>query len=303
MKNEKRLPTRIITRPDFDGIACAVLLRAVFKSNLPILWVEPNDIDRGKVDIKKGDVIANLPYVPSCSLWFDHHKTNKIEYEFTGSFKVAPSAAAVVMEYYGDELSRFSELVFFADKIDSAALTPEEILSPEKYPYIILSMTLSGESEGDFEYFDWLAEKLGQTDIHDIIRNDIVRERIDTFIEQKENLKYFLLENTTHHDGVALIDTRGRPDMPRGNRFFIYSLFPEIHVSVHVRRDRRNDNCDVISVGHSIVNRTCNVHAGNLVAMYGGGGHRGAGSCSFGSEKTETILSEIMNTLVCNNAN
>ncbi len=303
MKNKTNFPTRIITRPDFDGIACAVLLRAVFKSNLPILWVEPNDIERGKIEVKEGDVIANLPYDTSCSIWFDHHKTNKIESEFYGSFKELPSAASVIMEYYSDELSHFSELVFFADKIDSATLTSEEILSPEKYPYIILSMTLTGESKNDFEYFDWLVEKLGQPDIQEIIKSDIVRDRIDVFIKQNEILKSFLLENTTHHDGVALIDTRGKPNMPPGNKFLIYSLFPDAHVSVHVRRDKRNDNCDVISVGHSIINRTCKVHSGNLVAVYSGGGHQGAGSCSFDVEKTEMILSEIMETLVCNNAN
>ena len=296
------MPTRIITRPDFDGIACAVLLRAVSKSNLPILWVEPNDIDRGKIEVKEGDVIANLPYDTSCSLWFDHHKTNKIESEFIGSFKVAPSAASVIMEYYSDELSRFSELVFYADKIDSATLTSEEILSPEKHPYIILSMTLHGDSKNDFEYCNWLVEKLAKQDIQEIITADIVRDRIDAFVKQNDTLKSFIIKNATHHDGVALIDTRGKPDMPRGNKFMIYSLFPDTHVSVHVRRDKRNDNCDVISVGHSIINRTCNVHAGNLVAAYSGGGHQGAGSCSFGVEKTDEILSEIMEILVCNRA-
>ena len=302
MKNKKTIPTRIITRPDFDGIACAVLLRAVFTQDLPILWVEPNDIDRGKVEVRKGDVLANLPYAPSCSIWFDHHKTNKIEGEFTGSFKVAPSAASVIMEYYGGELSGFSELVYFADKIDSATLTSEEIISPEKHPWIILSMTLTGESKHDFDYCNWLVEQLGKIDIQEILKNDIVRDRIAVFVKKNEALKSFLIENTKHHDGVALIDTRGKPDMPRGNKFLIYSLFPDAYVSVHLRRDRRNDNCDVISVGHSIVNRTCNVHSGNLVARYSGGGHQGAGSCSFGMDKTETVLAEIMETLVGNRA-
>ena len=168
--NKIKIPTRIVTRPDFDGIACAVLLRAVFKSPLPILWVEPNDMDRGKIEILEGDIIANLPYNSSCLLWFDHHKTNNIESEFSGSFKVAPSAASVIMEYYSDELSQFSELVYYTDKIDSANLTKDEILSPEKYPYLILSMTLSGESQDDFEYFNWLVEKLAQSDIDEIIK-------------------------------------------------------------------------------------------------------------------------------------
>jgi len=302
MKTTTHLPTRIITRPDFDGVVCAVLLRAVFKSWLPILWVEPNDIERGKIEVKKGDVLANLPYDPSCSIWFDHHETNKIAHEFTGLFKKAPSAASVIMEYYGDKLSRFAELVYFTDKIDSANLTAEEILSPEKHPYIILSMTLAGESGNDFDYFDWLVEKLGHPDIQKLLTTGMVKNRIDDFVKRNEIFKSFLIENTLLRDGIALIDTRSRPDMPRGNRFLVYSLFPGARVSVHVRKDNRNDNGTVISVGHSILNRTCNVHVGNLVAQYGGGGHRGAGSCSFAADKTETVLSEIMATLAANNA-
>jgi oligoribonuclease NrnB/cAMP/cGMP phosphodiesterase (DHH superfamily) len=301
VKNITTIPTRIITRPDFDGIVCAVLLRAAFKSILPILWVEPNDIARGKIEVKDGDIIANLPYDTACSIWFDHHKTNNIESEFCGSYKVAPSAASVIMEYFSNELSHFSELVFFTDKIDSATFTSEEILSPEKYPYIILSMTVNGDSENDFEYFNWLVEKLGKCDILEMFKTDIVKKRIATFIEQNNALKKFLLENTVVRGGVVLIDTRGKPDMPRGNKFLMYSLFPDAYVSVRVRRDMRNENGDVISVGHSIVNRTCNVDAGNLVAAYGGGGHKGAGSCSISVDKTDRILSEIMETLLSNN--
>lgn len=302
MKNKTTFPTRIITRPDFDGIVCAVLLRAVFKTDLPILWVEPNDIERGKIGIKEGDAIANLPYDASCLLWFDHHKTNNIESAFNGLFKVAPSAASVIMEYYRDETAHFAELVCCADKIDSATLTTDEILSPEKYPFLMLSMTLTGESKNDFDYYNWLVDKLGRPDIQELISTDIVRSRIDAFVKQNELLKTFLTENTVYHDGVVLNDTRGKPDMPRGNRFLIYSLFPDAHVSVHLRSDKRNDNCNVISVGHSIINRKCNVHAGNLVALYGGGGHKGAGSCSFDIDKTESVLSEIMATLTANEA-
>jgi len=38
--------------------------------------VEPKFMQDGQVEIRRGDVIANLPYDPNCTLWFDHHVTN-----------------------------------------------------------------------------------------------------------------------------------------------------------------------------------------------------------------------------------
>jgi oligoribonuclease NrnB/cAMP/cGMP phosphodiesterase (DHH superfamily) len=291
---------RILTRVDFDGVTCVVLLKHVFGKETPVTWIEPNDMDRGKVEIKSGDIIANLPYDPRCALWFDHHVTNKVDRAYKGLFKVAPSAAGVIYEYYKEKLSGFSELVAYTDKIDSANLSPDEIASPEKYPYIILSMSLFGDTRTDSDYLNYIIDALENSDINDILKEDRVKKRIGQFIAQNEKLKAFLLSNTRIQEGVAILDTRGRADAPSGNKFLIYSLFPEVHVSVKVRADKRNDHNDVISIGHSIVNRACHVHAGQLVSAYGGGGHKGAGSCSFDSRKTEAHLKEIVDTLIKN---
>ena len=63
---------RIVARPDFDGIVCAVLLYEALDINKPVLWVEPNAMQDGQVEIRKGDIIANLSYQKNCTLWFDH---------------------------------------------------------------------------------------------------------------------------------------------------------------------------------------------------------------------------------------
>jgi oligoribonuclease NrnB/cAMP/cGMP phosphodiesterase (DHH superfamily) len=65
---------RIVTRPDFDGVVCAVLLYEAENVNVPVKWVEPNDMQKGIVDIHEGDIVANLPYDERCALWFDHHQ-------------------------------------------------------------------------------------------------------------------------------------------------------------------------------------------------------------------------------------
>ncbi len=69
---------RIVTRPDFDGIVCAVLLTEALAIQQPVKWIEPSALQRGLVEIREGDILANLPYNDKCTLWFDHHYTNRI---------------------------------------------------------------------------------------------------------------------------------------------------------------------------------------------------------------------------------
>ena len=49
---------RIVTRPDFDGIVCAMLIRAAEPIDQPIKWAAPNDMQKGRVAITADDIIA-----------------------------------------------------------------------------------------------------------------------------------------------------------------------------------------------------------------------------------------------------
>ena len=64
---------RIVARPDFDGIVCAVLLFDILDVTEETLWVEPAEIQKKTVDIRSGDIVANLPYADGCSFWFDQN--------------------------------------------------------------------------------------------------------------------------------------------------------------------------------------------------------------------------------------
>ena len=89
---------RIVTRPDFDGVVSAVFLYETEKIDEPIKWVEPSEIQSGNVEIRDGDIVANLPYDPRCTLWFDHHVSNEMEQLPPGLFRIAPSAAGLVYD-------------------------------------------------------------------------------------------------------------------------------------------------------------------------------------------------------------
>ena len=169
---------RIVTRPDFDGIVCAVLLYDALPVRKPVKWVGPNDIQKGLVDILPGDIIANLPYSAPCILWFDHHYSNQIDTPFNGAFRTAPSAARVVYDYYRDELGRdYSGLIIETDKIDAADLSLDEVVHPENYPYVLLSMTILPHKKQDEPYWNRLVDLLRTEEISVILMDPAVARR------------------------------------------------------------------------------------------------------------------------------
>ena len=206
--------------------------------NVPVKWVEPNDIQKGIVDIHEGDIMANLPYDERCALWFDHHHTNKIDKPFNGSFKIAPSAAGIIFEYYKDRFQRdYSELVKETDKIDSADLSLDEVLHPEKYDYVLLSMTVLGCDIYDETYWNRLVDLLRKFDIQRVLQDPEVNARCDAVVEMNKEYKKLLQENTKLIQHVSITDFRSFDKTPAGNRFLVYSMFPEAVVSVKIRYD------------------------------------------------------------------
>ena len=67
---------RLITRSDFDGLACGALLLAA-KVVDSWMFAHPKDIQDGLVPVTENDVLANVPFAPGCGLWFDHHSSEK----------------------------------------------------------------------------------------------------------------------------------------------------------------------------------------------------------------------------------
>ena len=63
---------RLVTRSDFDGLACGALL---LEAGIVDHWkfAHPKDLQDGQVEITSDDCLANVPYVEGCGLWFDHH--------------------------------------------------------------------------------------------------------------------------------------------------------------------------------------------------------------------------------------
>ena len=97
---------RLVTRSDFDGLVCAVLLKARGMID-DIMFVHPKDVQDGVIDITANDILTNLPYSPAAHVVFDHHHSETLRNTGGATNHVinenAPSAARVVYEYYGGE--------------------------------------------------------------------------------------------------------------------------------------------------------------------------------------------------------
>ena len=294
---------RIVTRPDFDGIVCAVLLYQAENIDTDIKWLEPNEIQTGKAHILKGDIIANLPYSPNCYLWFDHHISNKPKGNFQGAFDIAPSAARVIYEYYkekGKLDNHYDELVLNTDIIDAADLTRDQVQHPEKYPYIILSMTIKNQDYKDLPYWNKLVNLLNETDIGPILEDPEIKSRCERVIDENIAYEKHLIDHTKIRHNISITDFRGLDIVPEGNRFLTYSLFPECHTSIKIRFDGPKKKQVLISIGHNIFNQNHIINIGNLLSKFGGGGHAGAGGCTLQASTADNDIKQILEVLFQN---
>ena len=291
---------RVLTRGDMDGITSVVLLGLV-EDVTEIAFAHPRDMQDGKIPVTENDIITNLPYVKGCGMWFDHHisEDEKIEGigEFSGRSAVAPSTARVIYEYYKHpEFERFKDLLEATDRVDSANLTPEDVSNPSGW--VLLGLTLdprSGLGPGFREYFRYLVEYVREAPVEKVLQHSEVKERCQRLLQEQDEFKKLLEEHSRQEGNVIITDLRGVKQMPAGNRFLVYTMYPEANVEVRIFPGLLSNT--VVAAGHSIFNRTCKVNLGKLMAEYGGGGHEGAATCQLSDEDADAKIAEIIERL------
>ena len=292
---------RLITRGDLDGLACAVIFTS-HESISEILLVHPQDVTDGRVQARSDDIVANLPYVPGCGMWFDHHlmagprKTPPEHFE--GRYAQAPSAAQLIWEHYGNEV-RFGDLVAETNRLDSAQLTEDDVLDPRRF--ILLGYTIDSRTGlGAFEdYFMDCLEWLKTMPIEKVLEQPEVAARVERLRAENEAFREALLTHSRLEDNVVFTDFRDYDTPPIGNRFLVYVLFPDANVSLRVHWGPGRKFA-VAAIAHSIFDRTCQTRVGDLLSKYGGGGHRGAGSAPIPTAEADEKIAEILSTLLRN---
>lgn len=300
---------RLLTRSDFDGLASAVLLveAGVVDS---YKFVHPKDIQDGIIEVTENDVLANIPYVPGCGLWFDHHSSEderlKLmdEFHFEGDSRQAPSCARVIYDYYGGakKFARFDEIGLMdgVDRSDSGQLTKDDIENPKGW--ILLSFVMDPRT-GLGRYRDYrisnymLMEDMIQycrtMTADQILELPDVKERVSRYYEQEKEYEGMIIANSTVRGNCLIIDLHETDQILSGNRFKEYVLFPQVNISMRIIWGFKKQNM-VFTVGKSILDRTSKTDVGALMLKYGGGGHPMVGTCQVPTEVWEEKRDEIV---------
>ncbi|HXP92273.1 MAG TPA: exopolyphosphatase [Candidatus Binatia bacterium] len=290
---------RLITRADLDGLTCAILLQEV--ENIEAVdFAHPKDVQDGKVAVTKNDILANLPHDARVGLWFDHHVSQADKSsggDVDGAFAVKPSAARVIVDHYKSaKFDRYKELMEATDRLDSAQLNMDDVVAPKGW--ILVGYTLDPRTGlGAFkDYFLHLMQLAKTKTIDQIVADPQVKDRIERVKTEEAQFKEHVKADSRQDGNVVITDVRGKKNLPTGNRFLIYTLFPTANVSVRIADGRAGEFVS-LQVGHSIFNRTCKTNVGELMAKHGGGGHVGAGTCQPKPADADRVLGEVVDTL------
>lgn len=302
---------RLVTRSDFDGLVCAMLLRELDIID-EIKFVHPKDVQDGIVELSDNDITTNLPFDPRVNICFDHHESElaRINMEKYKDKMVnepfAKSAARVVYNYYGGARTFNSvdeEIMTAVDKGDSADYTREDILNPEGWVlmnYIMDARTGLGRFHDfripNYQLMMELIDYCPKHSIEEVLALPDVKERVDLYFDQQEKFVEQLKRIVKIHDKVAVIDLRNEDVIYSGNRFMVYAMWPEIEISVHVAWGYKKQNTAVM-IGKSIINRDSDFNIGDLCLEYGGGGHANAGTCQLDNDTVDAELPTIIDRL------
>lgn len=304
---------RLVTRSDFDGLACGVLLK---EAGIIDHWkfAHPKDLQDGLVEVTEDDCLANVPFVEGCGLWFDHHSSEyerlQLDGKYNGESRLAPSCARIIYEYYGgaERFPGFEDMMEAVDKVDSGNLTIEEIQNPTAWILIGFMMdprTGLGRwrqfSISNYQLMEKLIDACHTMNAQQILEMPDVKERVELYYEQTEKFVEMVKEHTVTDGNVIISDLRGVDPIYSGNRFMIYSMFPEQNISAWIVSGKGGAGCSA-AVGYSILNKTSSVDVGSLMLKYNGGGHRKVGTCQFSDENMETELPKMLKEL-CTLAN
>ncbi|MDR2869952.1 MAG: exopolyphosphatase [Deferribacteraceae bacterium] len=300
---------RLVTRSDFDGLVCAVLLKELDLID-DILFVHPKDMQDGKIAITAKDITTNLPYVAAAYLAFDHHESELSRIKGTPANHIisghAPSAARVVYDYYGGKKAFpniTDDLMEAVDKGDSANFNMEEVLNPTGWPllnFLMDARTGLGRFRefriSNYQLMMNLIDHVAHMSIDDILKLPDVLERVELYEKYDKDFKEQIKRCSTVYGHVVVLDLRNEETIYPGNRFMIYALFPEAKISIHEMWGFQKQNT-VFAVGKSIFDKSSQVNIGEIMLTYGGGGHSAAGTCQVPHDEAEAVLKKLIEAL------
>ena len=303
---------RLVTRSDFDGLVCAVLLKHLDLID-DISFVHPKDMQDGKVEIGPNDITTNLPYVETAHLVFDHHLSETLRNNKGLSNHVidpdVPSAARIVWKHYGGEATfpeSWNDMMEAVDKADSAQYNRDEVLEPNNWELLNFLMD-SRTGLGRFREFRIsnynlmmdLIEYCKDHNIKEILELPDIKERVELYMSHQKPFREQIQRCAKVYENVVVLDLRDEETIYSGNRFMIYALFPQCNISIHKMWGLKKQNT-VFATGKSIFDRSCKTNIGELMLKNGGGGHDAAGTCQVDNDKADAVLDDLISEIIAN---
>ncbi len=294
---EPKKYARIVTHTDFDGVVSALIVRELFDID-EVVFAEPWMLQHGRFDVRRGDVILDLPYGEGCALWFDHHATSE-PFKGKGHFSLTKSCARLVYDTYAGEhesVRKFQPLVDAADKIDSASFTKEDLERPDVYGQLAIAIR-GDDRRKDDEFRIFLLNMLAFQTAEQAVTQPIIRKRVEEKLREHQEWLREVHEHVQLRGTVILVDRTLAPGLGRGQPFWLYALYPGHAVYLSVEQLRHEPDKVKISCGENIFERLNTVDIGALMQRYGGGGHKVAGGCSVPLSEKEKVVSEIIESV------
>ncbi len=300
---------RLLTRADFDGLACGVLLKDMgLMDNW--LYVHPKDVQDSKYPGLPDDIVANVPYIPGCGYWFDHHSSEEErlhrDFDFKGASEPEKSAARVIWKYFGGRErfgDKFDVMLHYVDKVDSGDITIEEVEDPQGW--VLLGFMMDPRTGlgryrhfriSNYQLMEELIEYCRTMSAEDILELPDVKERVELYFTQEKLYRKMIKDKARIHGNVLVLDLRDQEEIYPGNRFTMYAMYPKTNVSIQVMWGKQRLNT-VFSVGKSIFNRTNKTDIGSLMLQHSGGGHKQVGTCQVPHDKSDQVLQQLIDTL------
>ena len=296
---------RLITRDDFDGMVCAILLKKLDLVE-DILFVHPRDMQHNRVPVTSMDISANLPYVPGVYMAFDHHASESRRVGHRANFicdTKAPSAAQVIYNYFnmGEKFPGvFEEILKALNKADTADFTSQDILNPEGW--VLFNFILDPKT-GFTRFHDFqtkhedlirlLIDTIEGMKIEDILALPDIQERVMLYKTYQDHFKDQIERCAVIYQNLVVVDLLEEEIIYPGNRFLVYALYPQCNLSLIVEKDTKSERI-TFSLGRSILNKTSHVDAGAVMAVYNGGGHKGAGTCQSSGVDVEKVKMDLI---------
>ena len=298
---------RLLTKCDIDGMTSGILLKELGLIDT-VLFCNPQDIEKGHVQITDNDITAGLPCREHAYLAFDHYQLPDIAQGNHPTIivdKSMRSTSRVICNYFGRQ--QFSsipdELLHVVDKVISADVTLDDILYPAGWmllSYLIDQRTgldrYAHFSNSNAELIEMLMDLCRKQTIWEVLNHAPVEERSTCYFAQVDACKSQIMRCTTMYNNLLVVDMRNEEIVYPGNRFMLYALFSECNVSLQVMRHYSGKKTTFI-VGKSFLDRSLSTDIGSIMQENGGSGHQNAGICEVDNDQADSVMRNLIAAL------